>query len=295
MNKILKLKSFVFIFAIFLITACTTNEVKQITLDKNSINLLLGQTDSLISTLQITGDITRFPQSWTSSNELVATVTNGSIMAVKSGTTTISVTAGKQSASCLVTVTDQISPSPRSGVLVYYGDIYDTTTDLITSNDSHNFIVYLGDSKVNMNSYFTGDGERLILELNTPITVTDSIPSGTYDMMNDLSTDLLIPFSLIPGYVDNSNSEWGCWYFKVVSGKEVNFSEAIAGNIVVSSTNKTYTIKYTLVDYYGNTISGTFHGALAYYNNANAAPAFRSKTKINRLIMKSTSAKFLKR
>ena len=280
-----------------IIISCTINEVNKITLDKNSINLLLGQKDSLISTLQITGDITRFPKSWTSSNELVATVTNGSIKAVKSGTTTISVTAGNQSATCLVTVTDQIFPSTYNGVLVYYGDVYDTTIDLITSNDSHNFIIYFGDNSVNMNNFFTGDGGRLMLELNAPITFTDSIPSGTYDMMTQLSTDQLIPFSLIPAYVDNTNSEWGCWYFKVVSGKEVTFSEAIAGNLVISSTNKVYTIKYNLVDYYGNTISGTYHGTLAVYDNSNASSAstFKSNAKSNHFIMRSKSEKFLKR
>jgi hypothetical protein len=293
MNKSLKLNLLVIISAVFLFFSCATNEVKTITLDRNSVNLLLGQTDSLISTLKITGDITKFPQTWTSNNQTVATVKNGLITAIATGSTTITVKAGTQSATCQVTVTNQISPSIFSGALVYYGDVYGTTTDSIQHNESHNFVIYLGDNSVNMNDFFTGDGERLMLELNTPITATDSIPTGTYDMMTQLSTNQLIPFSLVPAYLDSSNSEWGCWYYKVVSGKEITFSESVVGNVVVSSTNKIYTIKYNLIDYYGNTVSGTFHGALTYYDNSppTGAPVF----KINHLIMKSKSQKSLKR
>jgi hypothetical protein len=293
MNKTLKLNILLIASAIFLLFSCATNEVKTITLDRNSVNLLLGQTDSLISTLEITGDITKFPQTWTSSNQAVASINNGSIKALATGSTTITVKAGTQSATCQVTVTNQISPSTYSGALVYYGDAYGTITDLIALNESHNFIIYFGDNTVNMNDFFTGNGERLMLELNTPITATDSIPSGTYDMMTQLSKDRLIPFSLVPAYMDDSNAEWGCWYYKIVSGKEVSFSESNMGNVVVSSTNKVYTIKYNLVDYYGNTVSGTFHGALTYYDNSTSTAA--PKFKINHLIMKSKSPKFLKR
>lgn len=273
MIKIVRLNWFVLMIALISFASCTNNGAKTISLDRTTINLIIGQTDSLISTLTTTGDITKFPQTWKSSDASVATVKEGLITGLKIGTTIITVKAGDKTATCQITVDDQISTSITKAELVYYGDAYGTTTDSVLNNESNNFILYFGDLNVDMNNYFTGNGERLMLEFNTSLAAKDSLPSGTYDMMTELSLGKLVPFTLVPAWVDKSNNEWGCWYFKAFSGKEVLFSEAVAGNVIVSQSKSIYTIKYYLIDYYGNTISGTYHGVVTYFDASSSSSA----------------------
>jgi hypothetical protein len=274
MNKKLRLNWFVLLIAVISFASCTNNGVKTISLDRTTLNLIIGQNDSLISTLTTTGDIAKFPQTWTSSNAGVASVKNGLITALSKGTTVITVKADDKTAACQVTVDDQITPSTTKALLVYYGDAYNTKIDSVLNNDTNNFILYFGSSNVDMNNYFTGDGERLILEFNTPLSAKDSLLSGTYDMMTELSLNKLLPFTLVPAYYDSNNNEWGCWYFNVLSGIGKSFSESSVGNVVVSHSQNVYTIKYYLIDYYGNTISGTYQGAISYYDgSSSSAPA----------------------
>jgi hypothetical protein len=225
----------------------------------------------LISTLSYTGEITKITQNWTSNNVEIASVKNGLITALSKGTTVITVKADDKTATCQVTVDDQITPSLTKGILVYYGDAYNTTTDSVVNNETNNFILYLGDTNVDMNDYFNGDGERLILEFNTPLSAKDTLPAGTYDMMTELSKSKILPFTLIPAYYDSNNNEWGCWYFNVISGIGKSFCEASVGNVVVSYNQNAYTIKYYLIDYYGNTISGTYHGAVTFFDGSSSS------------------------
>lgn len=70
---------------------------KTVTLDKNIVNLTIGETASLTATAN--GDVT-----WTNSNPSVASFENNIITALASGTTTITVTNGDATASCVVNV-----------------------------------------------------------------------------------------------------------------------------------------------------------------------------------------------
>jgi hypothetical protein len=74
------------------------------------------------------------------------------------------------------------------------------------------------------------------------------------------------------------------------------FTPIISGNSIVTNTKNNYSIQYNLIDYFGNSISGTYQGSLTFYNNsAKAAPAFKSKFKANKLIMKLSDRLLLKR
>lgn len=271
--------------------ACVNNEVKTIALDKSTSTLLLGQTDSLISTLTVTGDINKLPQTWNSSNSTVASVKNGLITALKTGTTIITVQAGDKSATCQVTVDDKILPVLSAGILEYCGDAYGTTKDSIDNIQSNNFIIYLAEATADFNNYFGGTDDRVMIELNTDTIYKTAIPSGTYDMMTDLTQSKLLPFTIVPAYV-SSGYPWGSWYF----GGTIN--DIVVGNLVVLNTNDIYDIQYHLIDYYGNTISGTYHGALTYYDNSSAtaaSPALKKILKKNQLkIMRSDNQKLIR-
>ena len=75
-----------------------------ISLDKATMNLKQGSTDTLTVTYT-PGDTTDDKTvTWTSDNEEVATVSGGTVSALKEGTTTITATVGSCTAQCVVTV-----------------------------------------------------------------------------------------------------------------------------------------------------------------------------------------------
>lgn len=79
--------------------------VTGVELNKDSLSIKVGQSETLSATLQPSGavqDVT-----WTSSDDKIVTVTNGTVTAVGVGTATITVTTadGSHTASCTVTVT----------------------------------------------------------------------------------------------------------------------------------------------------------------------------------------------
>lgn len=79
----------------------------EITLDKQSVGLTVGDEETLVATIVPQGTKAAV---FTSSDETVATVDkNGKIVAVKAGTATITATVGKLSASCEVTVYNKVT------------------------------------------------------------------------------------------------------------------------------------------------------------------------------------------
>ena len=92
-----------------------------ITLNASSQNLITGESFTLTATVEPAK--TTDTVVWSSSNEAVATVSDGTVTAAKAGTTEITATAGNVKATCTVTVSDPVykvtdikltaAPSPR--------------------------------------------------------------------------------------------------------------------------------------------------------------------------------------
>ncbi len=80
-----------------------------LSLNKTEISVQQGTTHTLKATL--TGSTDKV--TWTSSDEKIATVTNGIVKGIKVGTATVTATAGKLTATCKVTVTE-VPPAPAS-------------------------------------------------------------------------------------------------------------------------------------------------------------------------------------
>ena len=84
-----------------------TVSVTSVTLNKTSLNLTEGDSETLIATVK-PDDATDKTVTWSSSNTAVATVSNaGKVTAVKKGTATITAKAGDKTATCAVTVTSK--------------------------------------------------------------------------------------------------------------------------------------------------------------------------------------------
>ena len=75
------------------------DDTQPLALDRDSMTIPAGET-ALLTATGGTGDVT-----WSSSNENIATVANGSVTGVAGGTVTITAAAGEETVTCSVTVT----------------------------------------------------------------------------------------------------------------------------------------------------------------------------------------------
>ena len=78
-------------------------DVTSVTLDKTTASLKVGETVTLTATVN-PDDATDKTVTWTSSDEAIATVSNGVVTAKKVGTATITAKAGDKTATCQITV-----------------------------------------------------------------------------------------------------------------------------------------------------------------------------------------------
>jgi hypothetical protein len=273
--------SFIVISILIFLSSCTSNSVTDLTLNKTSLNLLPNQIDSVTATISIEGDLSKLPTTWTSSNESVAKVSESDytllakdnsgktflktavIKTVSAGNATISVKVGDKTVSCNITVEIQnIKPNLTQGALWYYGDAY--------NSGSNNFNIFLASSGVDL-STLSGNGELLMLELNTSIDAKDNIPTGTYEMMAELTQELIQPKTLFPAYIDpDTNDQYGSWFYGATA------NPIVQGNALITKTNDVYTIEYSLTDYYKGTITGKYEGTLSYVDKTKAAAVKRN-------------------
>ena len=98
--------------------------VTEVKLDESSITLYVYETKTLKATVTAENEEDDKTVTWSSSDETVATVSNGTVTAKKAGTATITATAGEKSATCSVTVNDkyEITVSPTSETLYFNAD-----------------------------------------------------------------------------------------------------------------------------------------------------------------------------
>lgn len=98
--------------------------VESVSLDETTLSLKKGETATLTATVEPAGaaqDVV-----WTSANEGIATVENGTVTALKAGETTITATAGGKSATCSVTVTAK-AEDPKPDTKAYTLNVVDAS------------------------------------------------------------------------------------------------------------------------------------------------------------------------
>ena len=84
-------------------------DVTDVSLDKETLELEVGNTATLVATV-LPSDATDPTVRWSSSDNEVATVNNGVVSALKAGSAVITATAGRKSATCTVTVKEKATP-----------------------------------------------------------------------------------------------------------------------------------------------------------------------------------------
>jgi len=264
MNRKIKLSLFIPLFVMAFITSCVKDEVTSIAMSKLTANLNIGQTDSLIATIEVTGNINKFPVTWTSSNPNAVTVSNGKIQGASTGKSTITAKSGNLTAVCEVNITDQIYPTLNTGVLAYYGGEFKTGV-------SNLFVVGLA-----------GPTDTMYVFINTPISATTSVPVGEYKSLTTINNNSdLVPFTINPGLYQNG-IQYNSWYLGNLESPITN------GTLKITNlSNNIYTIEVDLVDNYGNNIYGSYVGELNYSDQTT-----RSNTPSIKNILKSKTSKF---
>jgi len=250
MNKKMRLSSFLILSIVFFLSSCVKNEVTNITLNNSTVSLSITQQVLLNADVKGTGDITKIPVTWSTSNSSVVTVIDGKLLGVSNGKAIITAQSGKVNATCEVTVDNTIVPVLNEGVLLYYGDTLKTKT-------SNLFIVGLA-----------GPSDTLYFYANASLSVTNNLPDGNYKFLTTINsvTDL-IPFSIIWGELYNGY-EYDSWYYGKIK------SPIYSGNVITTQTNNIYNIEFNITDAYGNNIIGSYQGLLNFKNaTLSSAPA----------------------
>ncbi len=154
--------------------------VTGVSLNKSSISLKIGETDTLTATVS-PSNATNKNVSWKSSDNSVATVENGLVTAIGEGTATVTVTTddGNKTASCTVTVTKPEELNPEAKATVTLSNVTGRAGDkvsVIVSLDTDEEINTLGFSDISYNEdVLTFDGFTQYEEIDEMSTL------GSYD------------------------------------------------------------------------------------------------------------------
>lgn len=162
----------------------------------------------------------------------------------------------------------EINPALTKGVLLYFGDAYNSkSAENTTGNVTNNYALYLGSETVDFNNS-ESEGDVLMIEFNTADSVHNYIPDGTYQMMTELTYQQLIPFSLVFAYQSQDENDWGTWFYSTTTTKALN-----AGSMTVTKSGDNYSIQYELYDRIGSKVWGTYNGALTYIDGTQEVSA----------------------
>ncbi|MEA4974861.1 MAG: hypothetical protein VB046_03920 [Paludibacter sp.] len=162
----------------------------------------------------------------------------------------------------------EINPALTKGVLLYFGDAYNSkSTENTTGNHTNNYALYLGSETIDFNNS-ESEGDILMIEFNTPDSVHNYIPDGTYQMMTELTYQQLVPFSLVFAYQTENEDQWGTWFYGATTTKALN-----AGNMTVAKSGENYSIQYEFYDRIGSKVWGTYNGPLTYIDGTQESSA----------------------
>lgn len=133
--------------------------VESVTLNHTELSMVTGETVTLVASVSpITA--TDKTVTWTSSDEDVATVDNGTVTAVSGGTATITAKAGEKTATCLVNVTTEvnydISQITKAGEYTIRGLVAAKNSKALVVSDGDDSIYVFDNTlpeKYNINDY----------------------------------------------------------------------------------------------------------------------------------------------
>ena len=124
--------------------------VSGITLNKNRLDMIIGETETLTATITPADADPKEPITWTTSDETIATVDDGKVTAVKEGEATITASSDGKSATCIVKV-DYIHVSEISldvtEKTLYVGETLNLTATVSPENSTYKTVEWTSSDK----------------------------------------------------------------------------------------------------------------------------------------------------
>ena len=124
--------------------------VSGITLNKNRLDMIIGETETLTATITPADADPKEPITWTTSDETIATVDGGKVTAVKEGEATVTATSDGKPATCIVKV-DYIHVSEISLDItektLYVGETLNLTATVSPENSTYKTVEWTSSDK----------------------------------------------------------------------------------------------------------------------------------------------------
>ncbi|WP_051656538.1 Ig-like domain-containing protein [Butyrivibrio sp. AE3004] len=228
--------------------------VTGLTLDKTNLSLRVGETAPLTSTI-IPADADDKTVTWSSSDEAVATVANGTITAVKTGTATITATShydNSITATCKVTVIIPVAglTLDKNALSLKVGEAAILTPTITPENADDKTIIW------------TSSNEAVATVANGTVTAIGSgtaVIKATSNENSSIAATCSVTVSKAAGADITTGTDKSANTFKVISGSDNNVSYTGNGNKKATSLS----IPSTVSDENGITYTVTEIGAKA--------------------------------
>lgn len=249
--------------------------VSGVSLNKSSASINTGDTLNLTATVS-PANATNQTVTWTSSNTSVATVVNGTVTALKSGTTTITVTTadGSKTATCVVTVEDAVTS--------YEASVYTESKKTAVQGSQFTYTVSLAGSY---------DGFSFEIASGDGLTVTNITTTNSNINIDEISDKWMI--SVLGGLAkhDSEKDELVTVTVQVASDARLGSRTLTLSNLMVSneSGDKVSAIQYEyatieITDQVPGDINGD--GTFDYYDVSKLYAYYRNKTTLSESIDK---------
>ena len=269
MNAILKSIVFIPVF-LFLFLSCKTDDATKLSINKQDINLKVGQSDTIRVTVSYTGEQIKVPVTVTASDNSIVTATiltskndihpdllsfNVSVVvkALSSGSARIVIHAGSKEITCTTTFTQTFLKLNQS-LVSNYGLAIETS-------DNNVFIMnFLSETfKLNQTAEsVTGYGQFIHFETLLPASTT-SLPAGTYKN-NAGGVNIFLPGDY---YEENGNYIPYGTYIVTIENNQVDYTLVKSGQYTVSINGSTYNIEGDLTTETTEIIHFTYSGPIS--------------------------------
>jgi hypothetical protein len=280
MKSITKLNFIILSIATIFLFSCQKNEVTDISLNKSAITLNVGQSESIIVSISISGEISKQPVTWTAADPKVLSLeegdskTDGSsvsktivVTALAAGTTDITIQAGAKSIICQVTV-NQTSYNFKKVSAANWGDYYDIGTN--------NFTINLFENGLNIDTAgVSGTGTLLHLELNVPIS-QNSIEEGSFNSSDNGEINTFFP----GGYVASQGDTIPVGSFtETFTQTEIITTLITGGNYKITASGSNFIIEGNLITSTDEVIHFYYTGVISLTDRKNAVQIYPTLTK----------------
>lgn len=268
----------VFSFTILLFTSCEKDELVSIKLSKATIDLNVGQIDSLAVTFVIKGDVDKFSitplvvdtnivQIISEEKGAVSAEASGNsiekiyvLKAKKEGQTKIRISSNGKMVDCDVKISMKILLFTKI-LASNWGDYYDIGTN------NFDMIMYENTMSLNSAGKLTGDGNYIYVEFNVPIT-QNAFSGGDFIMSEEGDASTFLPGAEIQS--GGQTYALGTRIVNVKGGKST-VSLISGGNYSITTNDAGFKIEGDLTEENGSLLHFVFNGVVNLQDKRDAA------------------------